>query len=77
MANATAGRVQLAYARGGARHVRWTETGDIGYLNADGSLVVLGRRDDIVTRGGLVISLAEVEKAILGSGLVLDAAASA
>jgi acyl-coenzyme A synthetase/AMP-(fatty) acid ligase len=69
------GRIQLAYAPDATQCPNWIETGDYGYLGADGSLVLLGRESEIVTRGGVVVSLAEVERTILGSGLALDAGA--
>ncbi|MGG2464038.1 class I adenylate-forming enzyme family protein [Streptomyces sp. RGM 3693] len=39
----------------------WVRTGDLGLLDADGSLRVIGRLKDIVIRGGANISPAEVE----------------
>ncbi|MEU9497858.1 class I adenylate-forming enzyme family protein [Streptomyces sp. NPDC048196] len=39
----------------------WVRTGDLGTLDADGTLRVIGRLKDIVIRGGANISPAEVE----------------
>ncbi|UKY48282.1 AMP-binding protein [Streptomyces inhibens] len=39
----------------------WVRTGDLGLLDADGTLRVVGRLKDIVIRGGANISPAEVE----------------
>ncbi|MFE3883689.1 class I adenylate-forming enzyme family protein [Streptomyces lydicus] len=39
----------------------WVRTGDLGMLDADGTLRVVGRLKDIVIRGGANISPAEVE----------------
>ncbi|MFF1556106.1 class I adenylate-forming enzyme family protein [Streptomyces sp. NPDC058279] len=40
----------------------WVRTGDLGYLDADSVLHVVGRLKDIVIRGGANISPAEVER---------------
>ncbi|MGA7204828.1 MAG: AMP-binding protein [Specibacter sp.] len=40
--------------------VRWYQTGDLGELDADGRLRVLGRVDDVIISGGLKISAAAV-----------------
>ncbi|MFJ6355122.1 class I adenylate-forming enzyme family protein [Streptomyces sp. NPDC092046] len=42
----------------------WVRTGDLGYLDADGLLHVVGRLKDVVIRGGANISPAEVERAL-------------
>ena len=49
---------------------RWSKTGDIGYLNEDGSLVVLGRKSDISTINGIEIYNFDIERAILKSDKV-------
>ncbi len=39
----------------------WLRTSDLGRLDDDGRLVVLGRGDDVVVSGGVNVSLAAVE----------------
>ena len=41
--------------------VRWYRTNDIGELDADGKLTVLGRADDVVITGGVKVSAAHVQ----------------
>jgi o-succinylbenzoate---CoA ligase len=50
----------------------WT-TGDLGGFD-DGSLVILGRRDDLIVTGGKKVSPAEVEAALMSSGEFDDVA---
>lgn len=40
--------------------VRWYETGDLGELDSEGRLRVLGRVDDVIITGGLKVSAAAV-----------------
>ena len=42
----------------------WFRTGDLGRLDDDGYLYLLGRRDDTVSRGGVAISLVALEEAL-------------
>jgi len=51
----------------------WIHTEDAGYLDAQGYLHVLGRRDRIIVSGGENISLEEVEAALRTLGNVRDA----
>lgn len=44
---------------------RWSKTGDIGYMNEDGSLVVLGRKSDYSVINGKNIYSFDIERAIL------------
>lgn len=53
----------------------WVHTGDLGRLDPDGYLFLLGRLKDIVIRGGQNIVPAETEQALLGLDGVQDAAA--
>ncbi|GAB7347116.1 hypothetical protein MBLNU459_g3241t1 [Dothideomycetes sp. NU459] len=43
----------------------WFDTGDMGYLDADGYLFVTGRSKEVINRGGELISPFEVEEAIV------------
>ena len=51
----------------------WLRTGDLGRLAPDGSLQVLGRRDDVVVSGGENVSPEEVEAALLAHPQVAEA----
>jgi acyl-CoA synthetase (AMP-forming)/AMP-acid ligase II len=46
----------------------WLDTGDMGWLDADGFLTLVGRRDDVINRGGEKMFPREIEEAILGAG---------
>ncbi|MFF0558564.1 class I adenylate-forming enzyme family protein [Streptomyces sp. NPDC004266] len=50
----------------------WVRTGDLGYLDEDGVLHVVGRLKDVVIRGGANISPAEVERELTGHPAVRD-----
>ena len=43
----------------------WFRTGDLGYLDEDGYLFIVGRSKDVIKRGGQQISPAEVEAVLL------------
>lgn len=49
---------------------RWSQTGDIGYMLEDGSLVVLGRKSDYSLIRGRKIYNFDIERAILSSDKV-------
>ncbi|POX49307.1 AMP-dependent synthetase [Streptomyces sp. Ru71] len=51
----------------------WVRTGDLGRLDEHGRLHVLGRLKRVVIRGGLNISLAEVERELGGHPAVAEA----
>lgn len=44
----------------------WFNTGDLGYLDADGYLFITGRSKEVINRGGEIISPMEVEEAVTG-----------
>ena len=52
----------------------WLHTGDRGRLDANGSLHVEGRLDDMIVTGGENVAAAEVEAALLSHPAVADAA---
>lgn len=49
---------------------RWSKTGDIGFINEDGSLVVLGRKSDVSRINGVEMYNFDIERAILKSDKV-------
>ena len=53
----------------------WFRTGDLGHLEADGALVVVGRsKEIIVLAGGKNVGPEEIEDALTSSGFIEDAA---
>ena len=53
----------------------WFHTGDLGYLDQDGYLFIVGRIKDIINRGGQKVAPAEVEQMLLSHPDVVEAAA--
>ncbi|UWU70529.1 non-ribosomal peptide synthetase [Bradyrhizobium sp. NC92] len=51
----------------------WFRTGDLGYLDDDGYLFIVGRIKDVINRGGQKISPLEVEDVLLSHPAVLEA----
>ena len=57
------GRETEAFAVGGGQ--RWFRTRDLGTVDADGRISVLGRADDVINTGGLKVTPRVVEEAAL------------
>ena len=52
----------------------WFRTGDLGYLDQDGYLFIVGRVKEVINRGGQKVAPGEVEQALLRHPDVVDAA---
>jgi long-chain acyl-CoA synthetase len=52
----------------------WVHTGDIGHLDADGYLTLVGRSKDMIIRGGENIYPKEIEEVLASDPAVLEAA---
>ena len=52
----------------------WFKSGDVGRIDADGFLTLLGRKNEIINRGGEKISPVEVDEALLRHPAVAEAA---
>jgi acyl-CoA synthetase (AMP-forming)/AMP-acid ligase II/acyl carrier protein len=63
-----------AVATASAFRDNWFRTGDLGYLDADGYLFIVGRIKEIIHKGGQKVAPAEVEGALLSHPDVIDAA---
>jgi acyl-CoA synthetase (AMP-forming)/AMP-acid ligase II len=70
--------VITAYASGGRPGAidddGWLDTGDLGYLDPDGYLFLVGRSDDVINRGGEKIYPREIEEILLAQPGVRSAA---
>jgi acyl-CoA synthetase (AMP-forming)/AMP-acid ligase II len=64
-----AARSEAIFTEGG-----WVATGDIGVIDADGHLTIVGRRKDIIIRGGMNIAPREVEELVVQVAAVRAAA---
>jgi acyl-CoA synthetase (AMP-forming)/AMP-acid ligase II/acyl carrier protein len=52
----------------------WFRTGDLGYLDKDGYLFIVGRIKEVINRGGQKVAPAEVEEILLSHPDVVEAA---
>jgi len=52
----------------------WVRTGDLGVIDGEGYLRIVGRKKDIIVRGGYNISPAETEAALLTHPAIAEAA---
>jgi acyl-CoA synthetase (AMP-forming)/AMP-acid ligase II len=51
----------------------WLSTGDVGRIDENGFLTLLGRSDDVINRGGELVYPADVEDVLLGDPRVREA----
>ncbi len=52
----------------------WFQTGDVGHLDDHGSLLITGRKKDLIIRGGVNISPAAIEEALMHLQGIADVA---
>jgi O-succinylbenzoic acid--CoA ligase len=69
----TPGYVDRPEATARALRAGWLHTGDLGYLDDEGYLYVLDRRDDLVISGGENVYPAEIETILLSHPAVQEA----
>jgi oxalate---CoA ligase len=55
----------------------WFKTGDLGYVDSDGRLYIVGRVKELINRGGFKVSPSAVDAALMRHPGVVDAAAFA
>ncbi len=72
-----AGYANAAYETGHGLIDGWFVSGDRGYFDAQGNLLIMGRHDDMLVSGGINIHPAEVENLLLACPGVSDAAITA
>ncbi len=69
----TAGYYKRPEATAAAIRDGWLHTGDFGYVDGDGYLYVIDRRDDVIVSGGENVYPAEVEAALASHPAVREA----
>ena len=52
----------------------WLHTGDLGYLDDDGYLYIVGRKKEMIVRGGMNVYANDVEAVLMAHPAVLEAA---
>ncbi len=52
----------------------WMKTGDVGYMDGDGFLVLSGRTKEVIKSGGVTVIPGEVEAALISHPLIREAA---
>jgi long-chain acyl-CoA synthetase len=72
--NISPGYFQMPEATAETFRDGWLHTGDIGYLDHDGYLFIVGRKKDLIIRGGLNIYPKDVEEALASHPAVLECA---
>jgi acyl carrier protein len=60
-------------SRGVTQSGEWFRTGDLGYLDQDRYLFLVGRRDEMIDRGGEKVAPVEVDTVLLAHPAVADA----
>lgn len=72
-----AGYANAAHETGQGLTDGWFVSGDLGYFDAQGNLLILGRHDDMLVSGGINIHPTEVENLLLACPGVSDIAITA
>ncbi len=73
--NVTAGYLSDDAANAAAFFGTWLRTGDLGYLDDDGYLFIVGRIKEIINRGGQKIAPREVEEVLIEHPAIAEVAA--
>src|SRR5437899_2315386 len=66
--------VQISRARTSTACTGWLRSGDLGYLDEDGFLYLVGRKKDLIVRGGHNVYPSDIESVILEHPGVQEAA---